>query len=83
MAHNIYTVLCAVKFIIMIFIELTHGGDGTKFIGNVNELKRVFTDEKGKTCVVGWNNNGYFKIEETYEEVIEKINARLAKVNRL
>lgn len=66
----------------MIFIELsTKEG---KFIGNVNELKRVFTNKDGKTCVVGWNNNGYFEIEETYEEVIEKINARLAKVmNRL
>lgn len=65
----------------MIFIELsTKVG---KFIGNVNELKRVFTNKEGKTCVSGWNNNGYFEIEETYEEVIEKINARLAKVNRL
>ena len=65
----------------MIFIELSTN-DG-KFIGNVNELKRVFTNKEGKTVVVGWNNNGYFEIEETYEEVIEKINARLAKVNRL
>ena len=65
----------------MIFIELSTN-DG-KFIGNVNELKRVFTNKEGKTCVVGWNNNGYFEIEETYEEVIEKINARLVKVNRL
>jgi len=66
---------------IMIFIELsTKEG---KFIGNVNELKRVFTNKEGQVCVVGWNNNGYFEIEETYEEVIKKIDARLAKVNRL
>lgn len=65
----------------MIFIELsTKEG---KFIGNVNELKRVFINKDGKTCVVGWNNNGSFEIEETYEEVIEKLNAILAKVNRL
>ena len=65
----------------MIFIELsTKEG---KFIGNVNELKRVFRNKDGKTCVVGWNNNGSFEIEETYEEVIEKLNASLAKVNRL
>ena len=36
-------------------------------------LKRVFTNKDGKTCVVGWNN-GSFEIEETHEEVIEKIN---------
>jgi sporulation protein YlmC with PRC-barrel domain len=65
----------------MIFIELsTKEG---KFIGNVNELKRVFTNKDGKTCVVGWNNNGYFEIEETYEEVIAKINASSGKVKRL
>ena len=65
----------------MIFIELsTKEG---KFIGNVNELKRVFINKDGKTCVVGWNNNGSFEIEETYEEVIEKLNAIWAKVNRL
>ena len=65
----------------MIFIELsTKEG---KFIGNVNELKRVFINKDGKTCVVGWNNNGSFEIEETYEEVIEKLNAILAKVSRL
>ena len=65
----------------MIFIELsTKEG---KFIGNVNELKRVFINKDGKTCVVGWNNNGSFEIEETYEEVIEKLNAILEKVSRL
>ena len=64
------------------FIELSTKREG-KFIGNVNELKRVFTNKDGKTCVVGWNNNGFFEIEETYEEVIEKINTRLAEVNRL
>ena len=63
------------------FIELTTK-EG-KFIGNLNQLKRVFVDRSsGMTCVVGWNNNGYFEIEETYEEVIEKINNRIHKVLR-
>jgi hypothetical protein len=66
----------------MIFIELSTKENG-KFIGNVNELKRVFVNKEDKTCVVGWNNNGFIEIEETYEEVINKIDARLAKVNRL
>ena len=64
------------------FIELSTKSNG-KFIGNVNQLKRVFVNKDGIVCVVGWNNNGYFEIEETYEEVIEKINARDIKVNRL
>jgi hypothetical protein len=34
-------------------------------------------------CVVGWNDNGYIEVEQTYEEVIEKINAGDIKVNRL
>jgi hypothetical protein len=58
------------------FIELTTR-EG-KFIGNINLLKRVFIDTKGQTCVVGWNNNGYFEILESYEEVIEKINNKLS-----
>jgi len=66
----------------MIFIELTTL-DGKKFIGNVNLLQQVFVTREGKTAVVGWNNNGFFEVKESYEEVIEKINARLAKVNRL
>lgn len=65
----------------MNFIELTTN-EG-KFIGNLNLLKRVFVTKEGKTAVVGWNNNGYFEINESYEDVISKINARLAKVNRL
>lgn len=67
---------------IMNFIELTDL-NGKRFIGNINELKRVFVNEKDQTCVVGWNNNGYFEVQESYEEVIEKVNARLAGVNRL
>ena len=55
------------------FIELSTKQNG-KFIGNLNQLQRVFTNKEGVVCVVGWNNNGYFEIEETYEEVIEKIN---------
>jgi uncharacterized protein YlzI (FlbEa/FlbD family) len=66
----------------MNFIELTDL-NGKRFIGNINELKRVFVNEKDQTCVVGWNNNGYFEVQESYEEVIQKINARLAGVNRI
>ena len=54
------------------FIELTTK-EG-KFIGNINQLKRVFVNDKGETCVVGWNNNGYFEVKEDYEEVIRLIN---------
>jgi hypothetical protein len=56
------------------FIELTDL-KGCKFIGNVNLLKRVFTNIDGQTCVVGWNNNGYFEVRESYEDVINKINS--------
>ena len=56
----------------MIFIELTTL-DGKEFIGNVNLLQRVFVTSEGKTAVVGWNNNGFFEVKESYEEVIEKI----------
>jgi len=66
----------------MNFIELTDL-QGEKFIGNINLLKRVFIDSENRTCVVGWNNNGYFEVQESYEEVIEKIDSRLAGVNRL
>jgi uncharacterized protein YlzI (FlbEa/FlbD family) len=65
----------------MNFIELTLL-NGKKFIGNVALLQQVFVNSEGKTCVVGWNNNGYFEIKETYEEVIRKIDAQLAGVNR-
>ena len=65
----------------MKFIELTNT-DGTKFIGNTSLLQRVFVDMYGKTRVVGWSNNGSFVVMETYEEVIRKINAQLAGVNR-
>jgi len=56
----------------MNFIELTME-DGKKFIGNVHLLQRVFITTEGKTAVVGWNNNGYFEIKESYEEVINKL----------
>ena len=62
----------------MNFIELTTE-DGKKFIGNVHLLQRVFVTKEGKTGVVGWNNNGYFEIKESYEEVISKI--KLLKAN--
>lgn len=66
----------------MNFIELTTQDD-LKFIGNINLLQMVFVTKEGKTAVVGWNNNGYFEVKETYEEVISKIQARYAGVNRL
>ena len=56
----------------MNFIELTNE-DGTKFIGNINLLQRVFVTREGKVGVVGWNNNGSFQIKESYEEVINKL----------
>ena len=62
----------------MNFIELTTE-DGKKFIGNVHLLQRVFVTKEGKTGVVGWNNNGFFEIKESYEEVISKI--KLLKAN--
>jgi hypothetical protein len=69
----------------MNFIELTNT-DGTKFIGNTSLLQRVFIDMYGKTRVVGWSNspshNGSIVVMETYEEVIRKIDAQLAGVNR-
>jgi len=57
----------------MNFIELTTEHDGKKFIGNVHLLQRVFITKEGKVGVVGWNNNGYFEIKESYEEVINKL----------
>jgi hypothetical protein len=66
----------------MFFIELTSSSNGDKFIGNVSLLQRVVSTAKG-AYVVGWNNNGGFEVKESYEEIIEKINARLATVNRL
>ena len=66
----------------MNFIELTTL-DGSKFIGNIHLLQRVFVTSEGNTAVVGWNNNGFFEVKESYEKVVEKINARLAGVNRL
>ena len=62
----------------MNFIELTTE-NGKKFIGNVHLLQRVFVTTDGKTAVVGWNNNGYFEIKESYEEVISKL--KLLKIN--
>ena len=73
--------ITTLNFKIMCFIELTTL-EGKKFIGNVNLLQRVIATEKG-AYVVGWNNNGGFDVKESYEEIIEKINANLAKVNRL
>lgn len=54
------------------FIELTLPNNKGKFIGNVKLLQRV-TDIDGKAYVIGWDNNGGFDVEETYEEVIKII----------
>lgn len=62
----------------MNFIELTTE-NGKKFIGNVHLLQRVFVTTDGKTGVVGWNNNGFFEVKESYEEVINKL--KLLKIN--
>ena len=67
----------------MNFIELTNT-DGSKFIGNINLLKRVFICSSGYTVVSGWNSNGYIEVKESYDEVIAKIKTfTLAGVNRL
>lgn len=54
------------------FIELTSKSTG-KIIGNVNLLQSVFVNSKGETCIVGWNNNGFIEVEESYEEVLRRI----------
>jgi uncharacterized protein YlzI (FlbEa/FlbD family) len=66
----------------MNFIELTLL-NGKPFIGNINLLQRVFVNKDNKTCVVGWSNNGSFEVQESYEDVINKLDSRLAGVNRL
>lgn len=54
------------------FIQLTSKSTG-KIIGNVNLLQSVFVNSKGETCIVGWNNNGFIVVEESYEEVLRRI----------
>lgn len=67
----------------MNFIELTLT-TGKKVIGNINLLRTVReTENKKRAYVVGWNDIGGFEVEESYEEVITKINARIAGVNRI
>ena len=66
----------------MNFIELTNQ-NGKKFIGNINLLQRVDKRDNGNAYVVGWNNNGGFDVKESYEEVLAKVNARFAGVNKL
>lgn len=53
------------------FIKLTR--NGKELIGNVNLLQSVFVTSNGKVGVVGWCNNGFFEVDETYEEVLSKI----------
>lgn len=65
----------------MPFVELsTING---KIVGNINLIQRVFVNQHGKTCIVGWSNNEYIEINESYEYVIQTINDNLARVNRL
>jgi hypothetical protein len=61
------------------FIELTMIG-GNTFLANVNQINRVVDEvstvngkHKHKTYISGLTNNGGFYIEETYEEVIAKL----------
>jgi hypothetical protein len=56
------------------FIELT-ALDNKKFIGNVDLLLQVAKAKNGNAIVVGWNNNGGFQVKETYEEVLNIIDA--------
>ena len=53
------------------FIKLTR--NGKEFIGNVNLLQSVFVTANGKVGVIGWGNNGFGEVDETYEEVLSKI----------
>jgi hypothetical protein len=66
----------------MNFIELTFDEDGTSFIGNVNMLQAVYVNRKGKTSIIGWGD-GVIVVKETYEDVIRKVNAKFAGVNRI
>lgn len=64
------------------FIELTTKEGNYKFIGNVNLLQRVAKLPQGGSYVIGWNNNGGFEVQESYEEIIKKIDSRTFKVLR-
>jgi uncharacterized protein YlzI (FlbEa/FlbD family) len=67
----------------MNFIEFTEL-DGKKFIGNINLIQRVYVTNKGITAVIGWNSPGYpHFIKESYQNVLEKINATLLSINTL
>jgi len=66
----------------MNFIELTHT-NGKIFIGNINLLQRVFALNDGRAVLVGLGGVNNIEVQETYEEVIQKVNARLAGVTRL
>ncbi len=55
------------------FIKLTSYATGKEFMGNVNLLQRVFVTAEGRSVVVGWTNNGYFEVAESYDEITTKI----------
>ena len=55
------------------FIKLTSYATGKEFMGNVNLLQRVFVTAEGRSAIVGWQNNGYFEVVESYDEIMTKI----------
>ena len=55
------------------FIKLTSYATGLKITGNVNLLQRVFVTAEGRSAIVGWQNNGYFEVVESYDEITTKI----------
>jgi hypothetical protein len=69
----------------MIFIELTDGNTGKKFLANVQLAQRFLDSEEtisnsrsfekanGKSYISGLTNNGGFYIRETYQEVKQKL----------
>jgi len=59
----------------MNFIELT-SADGTPFIGNINLLQLVYQKD-GIVFLAGWHNGADLQVRESYEVVLNKINAHL------
>jgi hypothetical protein len=64
-----------------LFIELTLL-NGEVFIGNLDRLTLVTNTYDGSAVVVQFDGIDAIKVKETYEKIIEKINARTARVNR-
>ena len=56
----------------MKFIEL-HYEDGKLLFGNIDLLQCIFVTKEGGCAVVGWNNNGFIRVRESYETVKKMI----------